>query len=383
MIRVTMDDIDKKQEKRLGQSEELLHTKIANLEPIEDGRNAVLRQKSDLAELVEGPLLLACEELYDKNITTLGTSANKKDVSLVSYDGTPKLADGAYIVIDFDSLTDVNRQIGENLGEKSFADDCNQLKIAIPLTPDSTFEDVQTNSLEIVKKLEQQPFKPVTYTLREMRQFFGYPPDDESIQVEDFCDYYYWVPELELFYLSREQFEKATEHVEEEPKPFIPVIPRGWTTLYHGTNLTNWATDPLTTDEIIVTKPLSAIDQRMADRIAEERARGFGSDTTNSYSSGRKTAGMTDAEFSERNVPFEIRVVVLDDFIHFRSQYPDMADSISGDETALIRKIYEDRHPKVPVGQTLVKLGQITENDHNVLYYVPKSLLDRYNSDSA
>ena len=128
------------------------------MEPIEKSREIGILQRTDLARLVEGPLLSACEELYDKNIITLGTSANKKDVEHSDWEnpGSYKPGEGAYIIIDFDALSVKNQEIGKTLGEVFFADGSNQLKIIIPLTKDSTFEDVQIRSQEITHKFVKQ-----------------------------------------------------------------------------------------------------------------------------------------------------------------------------------------------------------------------------------
>lgn len=127
---------------------EMLKTKIIDLEAIQESRNTTVRYREQLAALVERPLLSACEELYDKNIITLGTSANVQDVEYNDWEnpGQKKPGDGAYIIIDFDTLSTKNQEIGKSLGEVYFADDGNQLKIVIPLTRESTFEDVQTQA---------------------------------------------------------------------------------------------------------------------------------------------------------------------------------------------------------------------------------------------
>src|SRR5687768_7262504 len=91
---------------------ELLARKIRDLEAVEAWRGVDVGQREDLKNLIEGPLLSACEELYDKNIDTVGSSANKKDVSQ-GY---------AYITIDFETLSARNQNIGRELGELVRAD---------------------------------------------------------------------------------------------------------------------------------------------------------------------------------------------------------------------------------------------------------------------
>jgi len=196
---------------------ELLAKKILDLDAIQESRNMRLKTRDNLKELVEAPLLTACQELYDKNIITLATSANRNDVEFQSYDGMTKANEGAYIIIDFDLLSPRNQEIGKTLGEVYFADEGQQLKIIIPLTRESTFGQVMTQAQEIANKFFKQQYRMPqhgAYTIQEMRKVYGYDPNDESIKPENF-DYYYWSPQDQLLYLSQEQYQKVHEKVEE------------------------------------------------------------------------------------------------------------------------------------------------------------------------
>ncbi|HRH26700.1 MAG TPA: hypothetical protein PLZ99_00900 [Parcubacteria group bacterium] len=198
-------------------TKEMLSSKIADLGAIEQFRDKTIRYREEIAGLVERPLLSACEELYDKNIITLGTSANAKDVEFDDWKnpGQKIPGEGAYIIIDFDTLSPKNQEIGRSLGKIYFVDDMNKLKIALPLTKETTFEDVQKWSLGIAHKFVKQQYKPKVYTLESLRQAYGYDPEDESVKPENFSDYY-WSPEYEVFFLSKEQHDKAVELINED-----------------------------------------------------------------------------------------------------------------------------------------------------------------------
>ncbi len=185
---------------------ELLRKKISELEPIEEFRDTILKNRSDLERLVEAPLLSACQEFYDKNIDTLSSSANKKDVPYGS----------GHIEINFDSLSDKNKEIGKTLGNVGFFDDINKLNIKIPITTESTFQEVQDKSLEIAHKFFKQRYSVNVWTLEQMRQLNGIEPDDESFSPENFAPGWYWSPEHKLFFRSEEQYKKVTEPVDEE-----------------------------------------------------------------------------------------------------------------------------------------------------------------------
>lgn len=198
-------------------TDEMLGSKIVDLEAIQQSRDRAIRNREDLAGLVERPLLLACEELYDKNIITLGTSANSKDVEIDDWEnpGQKKPGEGSYIIIEFDTLSVKNQEIGGSLGTVYFADDMNQLKITFPLTKEATFEDVQTWSLDVAHKFVKQQYKPTVYTIEQLRQTYGYDASDESVKPENFSDYY-WSPEYQIFFLSKEQHDKAMELIIED-----------------------------------------------------------------------------------------------------------------------------------------------------------------------
>ncbi len=198
-------------------TKEVLESKIVHLEAIQQSRNRSIRHREDLAGLVERPLLSACEELYDKNIITLGTSSNAKDVEIDDFEnpGQKIPGEGAYIIIDFDTLSIKNQEVGKSLGKIYFADGINQLKITFPLTAETTFEDVQRWSLDVAHKFIKQQYKPTVYTIEQLRQIYGYDVADESVKPENFSDYY-WSPEYQVFFLSKEQYDKAVELINED-----------------------------------------------------------------------------------------------------------------------------------------------------------------------
>ena len=171
--------------------------------PIEESRGALITKKEQLTELVEAPLLKACEELYDKNIRTLSASANRKDLAF----------ENAGIWIDFDTLSEGNKDIGRSLGNIHFEDGSNELKIKIPVTEDTTSAEVEDYANQIAHKFKKQPMTwAPSYTIQQMQSIFAIDPNDESFSPKDFDEFYY--DEVgKLFYLSAEHFRKANEVV--------------------------------------------------------------------------------------------------------------------------------------------------------------------------
>lgn len=152
--------------------------KLSDLQPIQKSRGAELLRREDLDNLIEKPLLSACQELYDKNIRTTGSSANYRDIKY-GY---------CHIVIDFDTLSEENKKIGQSLGTVMFTDNTNSLEIKIPVTEESTFGDVQLAAEEIAHKFHKQKYSVIVYTLSELRKFHGIEENNESFGIESFSE---------------------------------------------------------------------------------------------------------------------------------------------------------------------------------------------------
>ena len=185
-------------------------TSLSEIETIQESSDQMIRNREQLTNLIEIPLLSACQELYDKNIQTLATSANKKDI------GTGEI----YIIIDFNSLSPENQEIA-----KQYADvvDLNEhaskwgkleaVKIIIPVNP----IDEKISVLEIKQEAEKiaDAFKeqPMTwapkYTLEDLKECYCIDSDDLEIW-EDELGFYY-DREEKVFYVSEEHYKKTKD----------------------------------------------------------------------------------------------------------------------------------------------------------------------------
>ena len=76
---------------------------LRDVEQIFLAGNTQVESKADLAKIVEEPCLAVCEDLYDKNILTYWSSANKNS------------PDRAYVLIRYESLDDNNKKIADDL----------------------------------------------------------------------------------------------------------------------------------------------------------------------------------------------------------------------------------------------------------------------------
>lgn len=155
-------------------------------------------------------------------------------------------------------------------------------------------------------------------------------------------------------------------------------IPRGWTTLIHGTDSSRWQ---LGEREKVVQgiQGLSVItsedrERYQADAIRVGNPNAY--DTTASYT--RSSDGSTDV------VPVEVRVLFYKEAMSPRySTSEDIADikaALPVETSQLIQKYYPSRHPMVPRGETLVYMGGDTDEQsgREVEYFVPASVAEAY-----
>lgn len=158
-------------EKPLGVERVPDSTLISEIGVIQEG-GVTVQTKEDLSRLVEPPLLEACEELYDKNIQTVMSSANSKDVEIGH----------GYIDVDFDLLSPENQQIALTFGEPFLMhgpeprSQC--VKLEFPIDNTTTVGDVRRMVHEAVSKFKPQekivaaprkdPFENIVQTTEEL-----------------------------------------------------------------------------------------------------------------------------------------------------------------------------------------------------------------------
>jgi len=183
-----------------------------------------------------------------------------------------------------------------------------------------------------------------------------------------------------------EKSSESQEKIEDKEEKFEAVIPRGWTTLKHGTNILNWGEiNPYSSDRIKLEKPLSVISQEEFER---DKQAGGQYDTTRNYAEvARRPEGMSDDEYTQKSKPFEMRVLFYKDHARHRTdpEYSQVLDKKTMDQIAkyYFANIQGGRHPLVPKGETLVKIGQTQENGKDVFYFVPESLAETYSSEAG
>lgn len=182
---------------------------LAEVPAIQESRNQMITRRDQIKDFVEQPLLGACEDMWDKNVRTLSTSANKKDIEVGE----------AYIIIDFGSLSEENRQAAQQLAEPIDYDGMKAVKIPIPVSETTTTDEISQKASEIAGTFNKQPATWIpTYKLEVLKKAYGIDPeetqyDDPSVWQDEG---YYYDPVSKLFYMSEEHYRKANEEIDAE-----------------------------------------------------------------------------------------------------------------------------------------------------------------------
>lgn len=154
-------------------------TPMTDIEPIEQRSNITILKEEDLENIVEAPLLPAVQQLWRKNITTISSTANKKNI-------TPEGNGEALLVIRYDTLTDQNKKILHELTqttedniEEFGEENIPVLTITIPFSQESTLQEFQENALKTIESLQEQPERILKTSLQErVAATLGIPQED-------------------------------------------------------------------------------------------------------------------------------------------------------------------------------------------------------------
>lgn len=177
---------------------------VGEIEPI-IATSAIPAARADLATVVELPLLPACEDLYDKNVRTVVSSANVRDVQ----------RGFAYITLDYTTMSDENRAVVEDVGaERSTIPvasgyDLEVAGLLFPITSTTTIEELAQRALERVSRFREQPMLwAPTYYYNADDGPKGAPTEADMIQKAK-ADGLYYDAEEGLYYLSEEHYRKT------------------------------------------------------------------------------------------------------------------------------------------------------------------------------
>lgn len=178
---------------------------LSEIEPIVGGE-VEIHNKSQLKEIVELPILAVCEGLWDKNIKTCLSSANKTNIGNV-----------AQIVIDYDTLSDQNKEISERIGEKGTVHGTrvtNCIYLNLPISQDIEISFIAQHFMNLISQFKKQPLLWGYYNCDEYLQMITgnqtikFENEDAKRETAIGYELYYDV-ENDRFYLSEELYQKS------------------------------------------------------------------------------------------------------------------------------------------------------------------------------
>lgn len=137
---------------------------LTEISPIHESRGIKITKKEQIKDLVEKPLVKACEIFWDKNIKTYESSANNQDIK----------EGHCYIAIDFDSLSENNKNISKQYGEPHLDININILRIKIPVIESATVDDISNGSVEIANKFQKQKATWISGTTLKQQLDYNY-----------------------------------------------------------------------------------------------------------------------------------------------------------------------------------------------------------------
>ncbi len=181
---------------------------INQVQAIDRDRAMWITSRDEVAKYVETPLLQACLDLWDKNIRTLSTTANSKDIQTGL----------ANITIDYDSLSDANKLVAQELGEIMKGYTTLSVSINYPISRETVPSELSSRALESARLFKKQKARWIpSYTLDQLKRLTFISPDNHAADNPE-----YWKPAGFYFdagsgkyFLSQEHFEKTLEEIEE------------------------------------------------------------------------------------------------------------------------------------------------------------------------
>ncbi len=197
---------------------ELRKKKLSDIAPITEFHITV-GSKADLAELIEGPLLSACQNLYDKNIQTYMSSANQENIS----------SGHAELSIIYDALSEKNKEVAQRLIQQKLASllSANEstteqrLQFEIPVNAETTWGDIEDKAENIANNFVKQRLMPKVYSPDYVMEYLAPAIDRDIPGGEVTPEYfeqhgYFYEPNAGVFFKSREDIKRSLEFQEGE-----------------------------------------------------------------------------------------------------------------------------------------------------------------------
>lgn len=194
---------------------------VSNIEPIEESNDFLLREEEDVERIVEMPLIEVCKELYRKNIKTVSSSANRKDIESFG-----EKEPSAYIEIEKESLSEENLEILKKMKDDPEFDylrveglkDEKEKTLMIHILLNKvgfSVKDIMKGARSFVNKMKaQEPLwiiRSHIYKIEDLEKKYGYSEKtDPDIWTEEG---YYYDKESDSFFESEDHFKKYKKYL--------------------------------------------------------------------------------------------------------------------------------------------------------------------------
>ncbi|MCI9177126.1 MAG: hypothetical protein HFJ28_00695 [Clostridia bacterium] len=189
----------------------------------------IVKNREDLRKIIEEPCLLACLALYDKNIQTVNSSANKREIG-----------GQAYIGINYDSLDENNKKILDKLildgviEPLNLSDNPNKrggrdVMIKVPIFENDTVGKVSDRFMQIVSNFQQQDVLYGMYDeaslLESVVNIYGellHPDENGNVDFEEVLNIitiaygYVYDEELHTFWATQDLCDKHRKYQKEK-----------------------------------------------------------------------------------------------------------------------------------------------------------------------
>jgi len=145
---------------------ETLGPNLTDVLPIEGSYGSRVYKPEDLAKYVEFPVLSACQDLFVKNIPTIGSSANWKNVIFEGWH--------PFISIDAVNLDNANRKVGFEIGTFSIENTGEIiLRLTFPATKSTSIKEIVDEAENVVSHFTHQNYRGnYSFSREELERIF-------------------------------------------------------------------------------------------------------------------------------------------------------------------------------------------------------------------
>lgn len=151
-------------------------------------QDTYVKNRDILDIIIDIPCLETCRYLFDCNILTLASSANKNDLSTIAQ---PR----GFVTIDFNSLDDANKKVVQELASKGYIelDDIFEKRrifnIEVSFYEDTTVEDFSNRMLALAHHFQPQQVLYGCYSSDDFKEYVAKKaPTVVTLEGENFCD---------------------------------------------------------------------------------------------------------------------------------------------------------------------------------------------------